>query len=106
MSLLDDFKSFFGQLQSCCLSDGEDVVHRATKCAYFEPSENAEGPPGAAVVRVGPREWYTFETWEDYTGHGCQCDCTMSGPFKSLDAAIRLGLGEGSRERLGIKLEE
>jgi hypothetical protein len=58
---------------------------------------NDDGSAGYAVAELPDGRWIAASQWEDYSGHGCQCDGT-SQVYDSLALALRLGLDQDQRK--------
>ena len=63
--------------------------------SYGEDTERS----GFVLFRCG-REFFVLADSEDYSGHGCQCDGYLRGPFASLSKAKTLGLTDEERKRM------
>jgi hypothetical protein len=64
-----------------------------------------DGENWCCVVRLHDGRWAALEGGCDYTGWDCQADASAA-VASSLDDAVRFGLSENGRERLGIVLPE
>src|SRR5262245_28227040 len=104
MSRTEEAVQYFEGLTSCCLrEDGKIVLAKVKEVLFFIMSER-DGANGGALFETTDGQFYVFAEWQDYTGHGCQCDCQVFGPFPDSNAAVRLGFDNDLRERLGLEI--
>lgn len=99
--ILENFKGNYSSLKGCCMEDPKGLFDKVIEVLYFIPSIPDE-EQGAAVCKLWDASYACFEEWQDYSGHGCQCGALVTGPFDTLEDAIRLGLGDDSRTILNI----
>lgn len=95
---LEDFQSYFLSLKGCCLgTDTEKAVEDSVELIAF--AYGAREDRGAAITKLKNGHYAIFEEWQDYTGHGCQCDC-WSAEEETIEEAVRMGLTDQGRARL------
>jgi len=107
MTTLEDVKEYWSNLSycGCYTQEIEGILAKATKLYAFVESVPDEAD-GITIVDT-PDGIYTVIESQDYTGHGCRCGSSVgaaeSGPFKDLDAAIKLGGTYSALENLDTK---
>jgi len=97
------FQEEFKFLKSCCLVtslEPEDVLEPVHWIRSIPDEEE-----GAAVF-LAKSNWFTLEESQDYSGHGCQCGASVSGPYDTMLEAIRFGLTKSARKVLSLRLED
>ena len=64
-----------------------------------------DGPEFLAAGELNDGRYFVLDAWRDYTGWDCQAGGTAHVADTEANA-IRFGLSEQQRERLGLKLTE
>lgn len=90
------------------------VAHIAEVDAYAISYHGLKWSPGGdtgselqlyAILRLVDGRWASLESWNDYTGWGCQDGATLRiGPDR--DSVVRFGLTEDGRRALGLNLDD
>lgn len=95
--ILDIGLSGCGQCSHVPEQDIRRVRDEKVKVVWAKLYGGSYGPEHSMQALVELKEGYAVVTeGEDTTGHGCRCDGDI-GFYKTLDDAIRLGVGEGNR---------
>jgi hypothetical protein len=107
MSIEEQVQSQIEMCSRCCLHPNDLVRENMVKkvLAWWDSAgEYADGTErsGYVLFETDDGKFAVFEDGEDYTGHGCQCDSTLT-VFDTYADALVLGLTEAQAECLKLE---
>ena len=104
MTVLEAVKERHSTAYAYCMDKkGKDALDTAEDVVFFAQTSDCYGSIAISILLMEGRKFFTIEESEDYTGHGCQCGTNCNGPFDTLEASFKLGLGDGERRMLGVQ---